>query len=305
MGALITEVIHDGDDNPIDGGVYQWDTSGTGVGPNFPVALMHVLYSSSPSTISSGAVGQLLSDDLGRIVLGASSLAIGKLASNSGVDIGDVDVLTVIPGTGATQLGKAIGNASGATDTGIGVWAIRDDALSALTDAEGDYVPYRVNANGALWVAAVAGAAQYVDDADWTDSTSEHILVGGLYQSSPQAITSGDVGPFQVDVHGNMKVANSYDEWETVAASVSAQTLGATGAAGDHLAGVLVVPATTSPGNVIVLDNATSITVFTGGASSVSTLHPFYVPLGMKSVSGAWKLTTGSNVSCIAMGDFT
>lgn len=94
-------------------------------------------------------------------------------------------------------------------------------------------------------------------------------------------------------------------EYETVAASQTAQVLGATGGAGDYLAGVLIVPATTSPGNVLILDNATSITIFAGGASSVSTLHPFYVPLGMISVSGAWKITTGANVSAIGIGNFT
>jgi hypothetical protein len=94
-------------------------------------------------------------------------------------------------------------------------------------------------------------------------------------------------------------------DYETVAASQTAQTLGATGGTGDYLAGVLIVPATTSPGNVIILDNATSITIFTGGASSVSNLVPFMVPLGMLSVSGAWKITTGANVSAIGIGNFT
>jgi hypothetical protein len=94
-------------------------------------------------------------------------------------------------------------------------------------------------------------------------------------------------------------------EYETVAASQTAQALGATGATGDSIAGILVIPATTSPGAVALLDNAISITVFTGGASSVSNLVPFYIPLGINSVSGAWKITTGANVSVIAVGDFT
>jgi hypothetical protein len=96
--------------------------------------------------------------------------------------------------------------------------------------------------------------------------------------------------------------ANAY---ETVAASATAQVLGGSGATGDYIAGVLVVPASTSPGNVLLLDNAISITVFTGGASSVTNLVPFYIPLGMVSVSGAWKLTTGASVSCIGIGKFT
>lgn len=94
-------------------------------------------------------------------------------------------------------------------------------------------------------------------------------------------------------------------EYETVAASQTAQVLGTTGAVGDYVAGLLVIPATTSPGNVLLRDSSTSITVFTGGSSSVSNLVPFFIPLGIKSVSGAWSVTTGANVSVIASGNFT
>lgn len=105
-------------------------------------------------------------------------------------------------------------------------------------------------------------------------------------------------------------MANSFqlvgNIYETVAASQTAQTLGANGAVGDVLEGVLIVPATTSPGAVAILDGATSITIFTGGAGSVSNLVPFFVPLaGIKSVSGSWKITTGANVSAIAAGRLT
>lgn len=94
-------------------------------------------------------------------------------------------------------------------------------------------------------------------------------------------------------------------EYETVAASQTAQVLGPTGAVGDSIVGLLVIPATTSPGLVTLLDGATSIPVFVGGANSVSNLIPFFIPLGMKSVSGAWKVTTGADVSVIGIGRFT
>ncbi len=94
-------------------------------------------------------------------------------------------------------------------------------------------------------------------------------------------------------------------DYETVAASQTAQVLGATGATGDFISHVLVIPASVNPGNVILLDNATAITIFAGGSSSVSNLVPFAIPLNMVSVSGAWKLTTGANVSAIGVGSFT
>ena len=65
----------------------------------------------------------------------------------------------------------------------------------------------------------------YADDADWTDSTSKHTLVGGLYQSTPQSITDGDVGPFQVDADGALHISdggNAITVDGTVTANLSA-----------------------------------------------------------------------------------
>lgn len=102
------------------------------------------------------------------------------------------------------------------------------------------------------------------------------------------------------DVNGQWVTNPS--NYETVAASATAQTLGATGATGDYIHGILVIPATTTPGLVTLLDNATSIPVFVGGTVDVK---PFFIQLGMKSISGAWKITTGASVSCIGIGRFT
>jgi hypothetical protein len=94
-------------------------------------------------------------------------------------------------------------------------------------------------------------------------------------------------------------------DYETVAASQSDQALGPVGAASDVLARLIIVPATTSPGAVSVKDGGGSaITVFTGGATSVADLRPIVVEFGARSSSGAWKVTTGTNVSVIAVGRF-
>jgi hypothetical protein len=84
--------------------------------------------------------------------LPTGSNAIGKLAANSGVDIGDVDVTSIIPGVGATNLGKAIQSAQGTTDTGVPALVVRNDTLADLSGADGDYAPLQVNASGALYV---------------------------------------------------------------------------------------------------------------------------------------------------------
>jgi hypothetical protein len=122
-------------------------------------------------------------------------------------------------------------------------------------------------------------------------------------QSPKVTLLAGDGTPTPIDPRRLTGLPGS--EYEKVAASQTDQALGATGGTGDLINGILVIPATTAPGAITLKDGATSIAVFTGGASSVSNLVPFFIPLGIRSVSGAWSLTTGANVSAIAVGDFT
>lgn len=66
-------------------------------------------------------------------------------------NIGDVDVLSVVPGTGATSLGKAEDAAHTSADTGVYALAVRDDAPAAHSGTDGDYESLHVNAEGGLW----------------------------------------------------------------------------------------------------------------------------------------------------------
>jgi hypothetical protein len=47
----------------------------------------------------------------------------------------------------------------------------------------------------------------YVDDADWTATTSSHALIGGVYQSTPGTITDGDTGPLRLTANGAAHVS--------------------------------------------------------------------------------------------------
>ncbi len=81
--------------------------------------------------------------------LPAGTNAIGKLAANSGVDIGDVDVTSVTPGTGAAELGKAEDVAHASGDTGVAMWGVRNSTLTAaVTSASGDYSQVSVDQVG-------------------------------------------------------------------------------------------------------------------------------------------------------------
>jgi hypothetical protein len=117
-----------------------------------------------------------------------------------------------------------------------------------------------------------------------------------------------------VNANGGASVANSapvvpadqYGGYEVVAASQTAQALGATGAAGDYLAYVTVFPGTAGCGVVTILDNATTWGTFAGGGTTaLPSLVPFRIDVGAYSVSGAWKITTGANVTAAGVGKFT
>jgi len=108
--------------------------------------------------------------------LPAGSAAIGKLAANSGVDIGDVDVTSVVPGTGATNLGKAEDAAHSSGDVGVMSLAVRNDDVAALGGADGDYAPLQVNAAGSLYT---------------TDATGE---AGSILVTGTSAVTTGISG---------------------------------------------------------------------------------------------------------------
>jgi hypothetical protein len=94
---------------------------------------------------------------------------------------------------------------------------------------------------------------------------------------------------------------------ESVACPAGATTpLGAAGTFGDYLDGLLVIPATTSPGAVQIQDGGSAAeTVFAGGAASVGSLVPFFIPITSNSLAGGWAVITGANVTVRATGQFT
>jgi len=97
----------------------------------------------------------------------------------------------------------------------------------------------------------------------------------------------------------------SPDKYVTVAASTT-QACG-TGAVADALDGVLIIPGTTAAGIVQIKDGSNSaITIFAGGGTTaLTTLIPFFVPLGVASTNGGWSVITNANVTAIAVGKFT
>jgi hypothetical protein len=103
---------------------------------------------------------------------------------------------------------------------------------------------------------------------------------------------------------GGVPVINGGNTYQLFAASTgpTAFTGGGGGAIGDYLSHCTVFPTTTSPGVVTILDSTTAIYSFPGGASSLSNLVPFAIPIGANSKIAAWNVTLGAGVSMVCEG---
>lgn len=122
--------------------------------------------------------------DASGTVLGAGTNAIGKLAANSGVDIGDVDVTSVIPGTGATNLGKAEDAAHTTGDTGVFSLGVANEAQSSF-GADGDYTPQATDVKGNR---LVAGNIAH----DGVDAGNPLKFGGKALSADPTAVATAD-----------------------------------------------------------------------------------------------------------------
>lgn len=105
--------------------------------------------------------------------LPAGSNGIGKLTANSGVDIGDVDVTTIIPGTGATNLGKAEDAAHTSGDVGVMDLGVRNDTMADFTGADNDYTPKSVTQKGQVITTNAPRGRKLHQITTITSSTSE------------------------------------------------------------------------------------------------------------------------------------
>lgn len=89
--------------------------------------------------------------------------------------------------------------------------------------------------------------------------------------------------------------------YETVAASQSDQVIGPNGAVGDILEQLIITVATAATGTVSIKDGSGSAIPITAANTPIGV---YSVELGAKSVSGAWKVTTGAGATAVAVGRF-
>jgi hypothetical protein len=182
--------------------------------------------------------------------------------------------------------------------------AKQDAANALLTTIDGDTGVLGAVADAAAVDGTVKAALRAIATALGVTALDLGVGTGGS-RSLRVAIDTAQIGSAGPQVPASsVSVAGAKYKYTTVTASGNV-ALGAAGAAGDYLHGVLIIPGTTSPGAVQIGDSTTDTTIFAGGASSVATLHPFFVPIGAQSAAGGWSVITGTNVTAIAIGHFT
>jgi len=120
------------------------------------------------------------------VALPAGTNGIGKLTSNSGVDIGDVDVLTcgtITPGTGATNLGKAEDGGHTTGDVGVLALGVRVDVPNAA--ASSTTADYQYHAQD-----MVGGIRTALYETDFAVLGTNHVK---KYYTNAGAVTDGIV----------------------------------------------------------------------------------------------------------------
>jgi hypothetical protein len=90
--------------------------------------------------------------------------------------------------------------------------------------------------------------------------------------------------------------------YETVAASQTDQVLGGTGSAGNILERLIVTITTSGVNGVVSIKDGSGSAIPVVPASA--PLGVQVIEIGAKSTGGAWKVTTGSAATVIAVGDF-
>lgn len=184
-----------------------------------------------------------------QIVKLAYSAAGGQTIIGADANGLDVDVTRIIPGTLATELGKAEDALAASGDTGVFALVIRRDTPVA-DSAAGDYQGLHVDAVGNLWiagsqvedVAAVSGDRGVFILAVRRDTPTSGAAAGDYHelevdalgrlwvtgtQTEDAAHTSGDTGQFMLGVASLARTARGADnDYEPIAVDLSGAVFG-------------------------------------------------------------------------------
>lgn len=250
--------------------------------------------------------------------LPAGTNAIGKLAANSGVDIGDVDVLSIVPGTGATNLGKAEDAAHATGDVGVMALTVRTNTAASRAGTDGDYQPLITDTNGRLHTiepsqASILAAVQLIDNASVNHDAA---VVAGVTQiglearsANPTAVATGDVTRALATLLGKQVVypyALPGSTWQyagptggiTDTADDAIQAAGAAGVR-HYLTALTVVNSHATVGTEVVIKDGSTV-IHRGYAAAAGGGYTLTFPTPLRGTAA-----TALNVACITTGSAT
>ena len=155
--------------------------------------------------------------DIGAFVLGVRNDAGTPLAADGDYIPLSFDSSGNIRTSASVTIGAEYAEDSVHTDgdTGSFVLSVRNDTLASLVDTDGDYAPFQVNADGALYV-DISGSGdptvvtnyEYAEDSVHTDAdVGAFVLAVRNDTLAALAGTDGDYAPFQVNADGALYVA--------------------------------------------------------------------------------------------------
>jgi hypothetical protein len=295
--------------------------------------------------ITAGSGTTIAADDIGAGVLAQRVKPVwGPDGTGNDIDVatGKPLPIQVRSATGLIPIGEPTDAKSAATDTTsvslVSVFKQISASIQSLVTAIGstawDLGPgsagtrtQRVIVDTSQLATNKTGAGVLADGFQQVDAPTDGTIgvrLGSLTETAPASDTASSGGngrlqriaqritslialfPAALGSGGGLKVDDIFGQYETVGASATAQVLGATGATGDYLAYVEVFPGTAGCGVVTILDNASTWGTFAGGGTTaLPSLVPFRIDVGAYSTSGAWKITTGANVTAVGVGKFT
>ena len=107
--------------------------------------------------------------DIGDVTInnaaGAAAVNIQDGGNSITVD-GSVSIVTsMVPGTAATNLGKAEDAVAANGDTGVAMLGVRNDAAASKTSADGDYSMFATDSAGRIGIADLGGSVSIDDNA--------------------------------------------------------------------------------------------------------------------------------------------
>jgi hypothetical protein len=148
-----------------------------------------------------------------------------------------------------------------------------------------------------------------VDGSGVTQPVSGTVTVNGVPTTAPDRGAGATTAQtLRVSLASEQIETGKYKAFPNTVSTTTTMTGAGSGATGDFLSTVTIVPETLNPGSISIKDGSgTAIVIFAGGTASVLSLVPFTVNLGYTSTVGAWQIVTGSggNVHGVCGGNFT